>query len=99
MKKKIRDLTDKEKLEIIDYEEISTNFNRKNWCYKTALTGNTFYIKSYKKQVFSKTKIKEKVVLWLCMACGVARITIIDILKAYNLLTDDDEIEVEDDKN
>lgn len=96
MQKKIRDLTDKEKLEIIDYTEILTNFNRKSWCYKTSLIGNTFYINSYRKHVFSKTKIKEKVVLWLCMACGVARITIIDILKAYNLLTDDDEIEVGD---
>lgn len=94
MKKKIRDLTNEEKLEIIDYSEIQTNFTKRNSNYKTYLFGNTFHLDYLWKTIFCKEKAKTFFYLPLC--CGVARITIIDIMIAHNLLTYDDEIEVEE---
>lgn len=94
MKKKIKDLTDKEKLEILDYYEITKNFTKRNSSYKSYQFGNTFYVSLYKKNIFGKDK--ENVMLWLCMACGVSRKTIIDIMIAFNLLTENQEIEVEE---
>jgi hypothetical protein len=83
MKKKIKDLTDKEKLTILSYEEIDKNFgNRRYHWYVTKMEGNMFFLSREKKNLFGKVKYETRVCL--CCCCGVRIQTFIDILKAYN---------------
>lgn len=83
MKKKIKDLTDREKLTILSYDEIDKNFaNKRYHWYVTEMVGNTFFLSKEKKNIFGKIKYETRVCLICC--CGVCIQTFIDILKSYN---------------